>query len=199
MGKLETVADFIFLGSKITVDGDCSHEIKRHLLLVRKLMTRLDNIVKRRDITLTINVHRSKAMVFFSSDKNGWALKNWCFQIMVLEKTLDIPLDSKEIKPINPKGNQPWLFIGRTDAGAEAPILCPPNLKNWLIEKNPEEELRWQRNRTGRPLSPPQIHRKNIWMLSKLHKTTSERWQRTSGTQESSPLSSKGSRTKYKR
>ena len=67
--------------------------------------------------------------------KEGWALKNWCFQSVVLEKTLESPLDSKEIKPVNPKGNQSWIFIGRTDAEAEAPTLWPPDAKNWPLEK----------------------------------------------------------------
>ena len=75
--------------------------------------------------------------------KEGWILKNWCFQFVVLEKTLESPLDSKEIKPVNPKGNQPWVFIGRTDAEAEAPILRPPDLKSQLIWKNPDAGKNW--------------------------------------------------------
>ena len=113
--KVEAVTDFIFLGSKITVDGDGSHEIKRHLLLGRKAMTNLDNIWKRRDIILLTKVCLVKAMVFpvvmygceSWTHKEGWALKNWCFWIVELEKTLESPLDCKEIKPVNPKGNQP--------------------------------------------------------------------------------------------
>ena len=66
--------------------------------------------------------------------KEDWALKNWCFQIVVLEKTLESPLDCKEIKPVHPKGDQSWVFIERTDGEAEAPILCPPDEKSWLIE-----------------------------------------------------------------
>ena len=73
--------------------------------------------------------------------KESWALKNWCFWTVVLEKTLDNPLDSKEIKPVNPKGNQPWIFIGRTDA--EAPILWPPDMKCWLIGKDPDAGKDW--------------------------------------------------------
>ena len=128
---METVRDFIFLGSEITANVDCSHEIKRHLLLRRKAMTHLDSILKSRDITLPTKVCLVKAVVFSSSHvwmweldyKESWALKNWCFWTVVLEKTLESPLDSKEIKPVNPKGNQSWIFIGRTDAEAEAPIL----------------------------------------------------------------------------
>ena len=147
MGKQwKTVTDFIFLGSKITADGDCSHEIKRCLLLGRKAMTNPDNILKSRDITLPTKVHLVKAM-FFSSNhkwmweldyKESWVLKNWCFWTVVLEKTLESPLDGKEIKPVHPKGNQSWIFIGRTDAEAEAPILWPPDAKNWLLGKDPD-------------------------------------------------------------
>ena len=70
--------------------------------------------------------------------KEGWAPKNWCFWTAVLERTLKSPLDSKEIKPVNPKGNQPWIFTGRTNAEAEAPLLWPPDIKRWLIGKDPD-------------------------------------------------------------
>ena len=108
----ETVADFIFLDSKITANGDCSHEIKRHLLLGRKVMTNLDSILKCRDIYFVNKVLSSKDYGFFNSHewmweldyKESWALKNWCFWIVVLEKALESSLDSK-IKPVNPKGN----------------------------------------------------------------------------------------------
>ena len=76
--------------------------------------------------------------------KEGWAPKNWCFQIVVLERTLESPLDCKEIKPVNPKGNQLWLFIGRTDAEAEAPILGPPDAKTWLLGKDPDAGEDWR-------------------------------------------------------
>ena len=120
---VETVTGFIFWGSKITTaDGDCSHEIKT-LALERKVMTNLGSILKSRDITLPANIHPVKAMVFLvvmygceSWDyKESWAPKNWCFWSVVL-KTLESPLDCKEIKPVHSKGNQPWMFIGRTDA-----------------------------------------------------------------------------------
>ena len=102
-------------GSKITADGDCSHEIKRHLLFGRKAMTNLDSILKTRDITLPTKLHIVKAMVFSSShvlmwelDHNkGWVPEKWCIQIVMLEKTPESPWDSKEIKAVNPKGNQP--------------------------------------------------------------------------------------------
>jgi len=142
---METVTDFIFLGSKITRDGDCSHEIKRCLLLGIKAMTNLDSIFKSRDITLPIMVHLVKAMVFpvamyrYELDhKESWVPKNWCFWTAVLEKTLESPFYSKDIKLVNPNGNQSWIFMGRTDAKAETPILWPPFVKNWLIGKDPD-------------------------------------------------------------
>ena len=131
---------FLLLGSKITVDGDCSYEIKRHLFLGRKAMANLDSILKSRDIALPTKVHLVKAMCFpvvmygcKLDHKEDWALKNWCFWTVVLEKTLESPLNSKEIKPVNPKGNQPWIFFGRTDA--ETPILWPPNMRADSLEK----------------------------------------------------------------
>ena len=130
---METMRDFIFLGSKITADGDCSHEIKRHLLLGRKAMTNLDSILKSRDITLPTKVHLVKALVFpvvmygceIQTIKNAeYRRTDWCFWTVVLEKTLESPLDCKEIQPVHRKGNQSWIFIGRADAEAEIPILC---------------------------------------------------------------------------
>ena len=113
-GKVEAVTDFIFLGSKILADGDCSHEMKRHFLLGKIAMTNLDSILKSRDITLPTKFHIVKAMVLpvimFGSESltiKKAESKNWCSWIVVLEKTLESPLDFKEIKPVNPKGNQP--------------------------------------------------------------------------------------------
>ena len=128
---METVTDFIFLGSKITVDGDCSHEIKRYLLLGRKAMAKLDSILQSRGITLLTKFQISQSYGFSSSHvwmwesdhKEGWVPKNGCFQTVVLGKTLKSPLDSKEIRPVNPKGNQSWIFFGKTDAEAESSIL----------------------------------------------------------------------------
>ena len=121
---METVTDFIFLGSKLSADGDCNHEIKRCLLLGRKAMTNLNSILKSKDITWPTKLCKSQSYGFSGSylwmweldHKEGWAPKNWCFWIAVLEKILESPLDSKNIKPVNPKGNQPWIFIGRTEA-----------------------------------------------------------------------------------
>ena len=151
---VETVSDFIFLGSKITADGDCSHEIKRRLLLGKKVMTNLDSIFKSRDITLPTKVHLVKAMVFpvvmWELDcEESWALKNWCLWTLVLEKTLESPLDCKEIQPVHPKGDQSWVFIERTDVEAETPILWPPGAKSWLIWKDPHAGKDWRQEEKG--------------------------------------------------
>ena len=143
MGKQWKQCQTIFGGSKINADGDCSHEMKRCLLLERKAMTNLDNILKSRDITFLTKVCLVKAMVFSSGHvwmreldyKEGWAPKNWCFCTVVLEKTLESPLNCKEIQPVHPRGNQSWIFIERTDAEAEAPILWPPDAKSDSFEK----------------------------------------------------------------
>ena len=152
----ETVLDFIFLGSKITADGDCSHEIKRRLLLGRKVMTNLDSILKSRDITLPTKVCLVKAMAFpvvidgcELGYKESQEPKNWCFWTVVLEKTLESPLDCKEIQPVHLKGDQSWVFIGMTDVEAEAPILWPPDAKSWLIWKDPDAGKDWGQEEKG--------------------------------------------------
>ena len=129
---METVTDFIFLGSKITADGDFSHEIKRHLLLGRKVMTNLDSILKSRDITLLTKVHLIKVMVFpvvtcrcercTIKKTEHWRIG--AFEPCVGEDSWG-SLDCKEIKPVNCKGNRSWIFNGSTDVEAEAPILSP--------------------------------------------------------------------------
>ena len=146
----------IFLGSKITADGDCSHEMKRCLLLGRKVITNLDSILKSRDITLPTKVHLVKAMVFpvvmcrcELDHKESWAPKNWCFWTMVLEKILENPLNYKEIQPVNPEGNQSWIFIGRTDTEAENPVLWPPDTKSWHIWKDPDAGKDWRQEEKG--------------------------------------------------
>ena len=153
---VETVADFIWGGSKITVDCDCTHEIKRHLLLGRKAMTNLDSILKSRHYFA--NKDPSSQGYCFSSShvwiwelnyKESWAPKNWCFWTVVLEKTLESPLDCKEIQPVHPKGNQSWILIGRTDAEAEAPILWPPDAKKWLIGEDPDAGKDWRQEEKG--------------------------------------------------
>ena len=134
--NMEAVTDFLFLGSNITADGNCSHEIKRCLLRGRKDMTNLDRVLKSKWHQFADKIACSQSYGFSSSHvwiweldhKEGWALKNWCFEIVVLEKTLESPLDGKEIKPVTSKGNQPWIFIERTEA--EAPIYWPPDAKS---------------------------------------------------------------------
>ena len=158
---METVRGFIFLGSKIAADGDCSHEIKRCLLLGRKVMTGLSSVQFRMDQP---RQHIKKQRHYFankgpSSQGNGfssghvwmweldyresWVTKNWCFWTVVLEKTLESPLHCKEIQPVHPKGDQSWVFIGRTDAEAETPILWPPDAKSWLIWKDSDAGKDW--------------------------------------------------------
>ena len=153
---VETVRDFIFWGSKITADGDCRHEIKRRLLLRRKVMTNLDSILNGRHYF--VNKGLSSQSNGFSSShvwmweldyKESWAPRNWCFWTVVLEKTLESPLDSKEIQPVHPKGNQSWMFIGRTDAKAETPIVWPPDAKNWLIWKDHDAGKDWRWKKKG--------------------------------------------------
>ena len=139
---MKTVRDFILGSSKITGDGDCSHEIKRHLLLGRIVITILDSILKSRAITLPTKIHLVKVIVSSShvwmwelDCKESWVPMNWCFWTMILEKTLESPLDYREIQPVHPKGNHCWILIGRTDIEAETPILWPPNVMSWLIWK----------------------------------------------------------------
>ena len=149
---MATVTDFIFLDTKITADGDCSHEIKRHLLLRRKAMTKLDSLLKKAEHYFVDKGMSSQSYGFSSSQvwmweldhKEDWVPKNWCFPIVVLEKTLGSSLDCTEIKPVSTKGNQPWIFLGRTDA--EAPIIWLPNVKSQLIGKDP---WCWERLREG--------------------------------------------------
>ena len=154
---METVIDFIFLYSKITVDSDCSHEIKRRLLLGRKAVTNLDSDIKKRRHHFANKSRFSQSYGFSSSHvrlwaldhKEGWRPKNWCFQNAVLQKTLESLLNGKEIKPVNPKGNQSWIFIGRTDAEAEIPILQSPDAMNWLIWKDPDAGKDWRHEGKG--------------------------------------------------
>ena len=149
---VKTVTNFILGGS--TADGDCSYEIKRCLLLGRKAMTNLTSILKSRDITF-LKVHIIKAKFFSSGHvwmweldhKESWALKNCCFWTVVLEKTLSSLLDCKQIQPVNPKGNQSWIFIGMTDA--ETPILWPPDAKNCHIWKKPDTGKDWRQEEKG--------------------------------------------------
>ena len=150
---METVIDFILWGSKITVDGDCSREIKT-LAPWKKTYDQPRQHIKKQRHYFAYKSPSSRYFGFSSSHvwmweldyKESWAPKNWCFWIVVLEKTLESPLDCKKIKPVNPKGNESWICIGKTDAKAEAPVLWPPDAKNWLIGKDPDagKDWRWE-------------------------------------------------------
>ena len=153
-GTVETVEDFILGGSKITADGDCIHKIKRRLLLERTVMT--NSILKYRDITLPTKVCLVKAMAFpvvmFGCE--SWTIKKAeCWRIDDFElwcwRRLLSPLDCKEIQPVHPKGNQSWIFIGRMDAEVETPTLWPPDVKNWLIGKDPDAGRDWGQEEKG--------------------------------------------------
>ena len=147
--KMEAVTD------KITADGDCSHEIRWWLLLGRKVMTNLDSIFKKQRHHFADNGPYSQGYGLSSSHVRMWKLdhkegrvpKNWCFWTVVLGKTLESPLGYKEIKPVNPKESQSWIFIGGTDAEAEALILCPPDVKSRLTGKDPDAEKGRRRGR----------------------------------------------------
>ena len=153
----ETVTNFIFSGSKITVDSDCSHEIKT-LAPWKKSYVKPRWHIKKQGYYFANKYLCSQSNGFSSNHtwmwelnlKEGWMLKNWCFQTVVLEKTLESPLDCKEIQPVHPKGNRSWIFIGRTDAEAETPILWPLNAKNWLIGKDPDAGKEWRQEEKGR-------------------------------------------------
>ena len=148
--KAEAMTDFIFLAPKITVNGDCRHEIKS------PWKERYDSILKSSWQYFVIKIPYSQSFGFPSScvqiwdldHKEGWAPKNWWFGIVMLEKTPE-SLDSQEIKQVNPKGNPPWIFIGRTVAEAEALILRPPDAKSWLILKYPVGKY-WRTEGEGR-------------------------------------------------
>ena len=156
MGQQWKQWHFILGGSKSTADGDCSHEITRCLLHGRKVMTNLDSLLKSWNITLPTKVHLVKAVVFpvvmYGCEldyKESWALKYWCFWTVVLEKTLESPLDCKDIQPVHAEGNQSWIFNGRTDAEAETPILWLPDAKTWFILKDPAAGKDWRQEEKG--------------------------------------------------
>ena len=141
----------------MTTDGDCSQKIKRLLLLGRKTMINLEHIKKQSHYSAN-KCPSSQSYGFSSSQvwmweldhKESCVLLNWCFWTVMLEKTLESPLNCKEIKPVNPKGNQYWIFIGRTDAEAETPILWLPFAKNWLTRKDPDVGKDWRQEEMGR-------------------------------------------------
>ena len=149
---MEAVTEYLFLGSKIHADGDCSHEIRRWLLLGRKAMTNLDSVLKSKNITLLTKVRIVKAIVFpvVMYRCGSWTIKKAegqridAFELWCWRRLLRVPWNCKEIQPVNPKGNQPWVFIGRTDAEAEAPILWPPDSNSQLTWKDPDAGKDWR-------------------------------------------------------
>ena len=155
---------FSWACSKITAYGDWSHEIKRHLLLGKKSYDQLRQHIKRQRHHFADKSPSNQSYGFSSSHvwiwemdhEESWAQKRIltftsqrCFWTVVLEKILESPLDCKEIQSVHPKGNQSWIFIGRTDAEAEAPILWPPDVKNWLIGKDPDAGKDWRQEEKG--------------------------------------------------
>ena len=152
-------ARLYFEGSKITADGDCSHEIKRRLLLGGKAMTNLDSMLKSRDLTLPTKVCPVKAMVFpvVMYGCESWTVKKaecWriaAFELWCWRRLLRVPWTARRSNEVHPKGNQSWIFIGRTDVEAETPILCPPDAKNWLIWKDLDagKDWRWEEKGTA--------------------------------------------------
>ena len=126
-----------------------SHEIKRHLLLGRKVLTNLDSIANKGPSSLGYGFSSGHVWMWELDYKESWVQKNWCLWAVVLEKTLESPLDCKEIQPVHPKGNQSWVFIERTDVEAETPILWPPDVKRWLIWKDPDVGKDWGQEEKG--------------------------------------------------
>ena len=149
MGKYWKQWETTFLGS---------HEIKRRLLLERKAMTNLDNVLKSRDIILPTKVCLVKAMVFpvVNCGCESWNIKKAehrridAFELWCWRRLFESPLDCKKIQPVNPKGNQSWIFIGRADVEAETLILWPPDANNWLTLKDPDAGNDWRWEETGR-------------------------------------------------
>ena len=155
---MEIVRDFTFGGSKITADGDCSHEIKRCLLLGRKAMTNLDSILQGRDMTLPTKVHLVKAMVFpvVTYGCGSWTIQKAehqridAFELWCWRRLLRVPWTARRPnQSILKEISQSWIFIGRTDAEGEAPILCPPDAKNWLTGKNLDAGKDWGQEEKG--------------------------------------------------
>ena len=154
---METVTNFIFLASKIIADGDCCHEIKKTLAPWKQSSDKPRQHIKKQRHYFG-NKGPSSQGYYFSSGhvwmweldcEESWAPKNWCFWTVVLEKTLESPLDSREIQLVHPKGDQSWVFIGRTDVEAETPVLWPPDVKSWLIWKDPDAGKNWGQEQKG--------------------------------------------------
>ena len=160
-------------------------KLKDACSLGKKAMINLDSVLKSRDITLLTKVHIVKAVGFSSTHvwmweldhKEGWVLKNWCFWTVVLEKTLESPSDNKEIKPVDPKGNQSWIFIGRTNAEVESPIIWPTDAKSQLIRKDTDagKDQRQKENWTTEDETVGWHHWFNDMSLSKLREMIKNR------------------------
>ena len=153
---METVIDFVFLGSKTTVNGDCSHEIKTLAPCKKHCDQPRQHIKKQRHYftdkgpsSQSYGFSRGHVWLWELGQKENWGPKNWCFWTVVLEKTLESASNCKEIQPVHPKGNKSWIFIGRTDAEAEAPILWPPDAKSWLNGKDPDAGKGWRQKDKG--------------------------------------------------
>ena len=152
--EMKKVTDFIFLGSKITADSDYSHETKMLATWKKNYDKPRQDIKKQRHHFAHKSVYSqnygfssSHVQIWELDHKEGWAPKSWSFWTVVLQKTLKSLLDSKEIKPVNSEGNQPWIFI--RSAEAEAPILWPPGVKNWLNEDDPDAGKDWGQEEKG--------------------------------------------------
>jgi len=146
-----------FLGSKITAGGDFGHEIKTLAPWKKSYDQPSQHMKKQRHYfadkgpsSQSYGFSNSHVWMWELDHRESWVPKNWCFWTVVLEKTLESPLDCKEIKRVNPKRNQSWMFIGRTDVEAEAPILWPPDVKNWLIRKDPDVGKDWRQEEDSR-------------------------------------------------
>ena len=150
---MEAVTYFLFLGSKITADGDCSHEIRRRLFLGRKAMTNQDSVLKSKrhhfvdkgPYSQGYGLSRSHIWFWDLDHKECRAPQNWCFWTVMLEKTLESPLDCKEVKSVNVPGNQPWILIRRIEA--EALILWLPDMNSWLTGKDPDAGKDWRQKK----------------------------------------------------
>ena len=153
---METVTDIIFLAFKITAGGDCSHDIKTRAPWKKSYDQPTQHIKKQRHY-IANKGPSSQSYGFSCSYIWMWELdskelrapKNWCFWIVVLKKTFESPLDGKEIQPLHRKGNQSWIFTGRTDAEAETSILWPPDVKHWLIGKDLTSAKDWRQEEKG--------------------------------------------------
>ena len=155
---METVADFIFLGSQITVTAamKLKDAWKNSYDKSRQHIKKQTHHFADKGLFSQFYGYSSSHVWMWELDhKEGWTMKNWCFWTVVLEKTLESPLDWKEIKPVHPKGNQSWIFIGMTDA--EAPILWPPDVKNWLIWKDPDAEGKYWRQKQKRAVEDDMV------------------------------------------